>query len=244
MLTCIKGPAVSEWVKSISTYLNTLEEQYNILKVWIAFVQIFRKKFGIESEGLPKETPVVTSKGDDHQSQFARLLTAIKKAITWEQQNSPTPMPMLLPPQPAVETAKTEETQKDKKNALVTAIKNCIKKAKYMVKKKQLRGELQYYNLEPMPREEDPLKPFHQLTSEQQASVTETYLTGKMEPHRTFIKAALLCLHRSNDVFMSAQKSMTLHVYLYSTMKRTKTITLLDLGATENFMNLDYAKYL
>jgi hypothetical protein len=37
---------------------------------------------------------------------------------------------------------------------------------------------------------------------------------------------------------------MTLHVYLYLKSKRAKTIILLDLGATENFMSLDYAKYL
>ncbi len=37
---------------------------------------------------------------------------------------------------------------------------------------------------------------------------------------------------------------MTLHVYLHSKLKRAKTIALLDLGATENFMSLDYAKHL
>ncbi len=37
---------------------------------------------------------------------------------------------------------------------------------------------------------------------------------------------------------------MTLHVYLHSKSKRAKTITLLNSGATENFMSLDYAKHL
>jgi hypothetical protein len=37
---------------------------------------------------------------------------------------------------------------------------------------------------------------------------------------------------------------MMLHVYMHSRLKRAETITLLDLGATENFMSLDYAKYL
>jgi len=37
---------------------------------------------------------------------------------------------------------------------------------------------------------------------------------------------------------------MTLCVFLHSRLKRAETIALLDLGATENFMNLDYAKYL
>ena len=37
---------------------------------------------------------------------------------------------------------------------------------------------------------------------------------------------------------------MTLRVFLHSKSKRAKTVALLDLGATENFMSLDYAKYL
>ena len=37
---------------------------------------------------------------------------------------------------------------------------------------------------------------------------------------------------------------MTLHVYLYLKSKRAETIALLDSEATENFMSLDYAKYL
>jgi Reverse transcriptase (RNA-dependent DNA polymerase) len=37
---------------------------------------------------------------------------------------------------------------------------------------------------------------------------------------------------------------MTLRVYLHSRSKRAETIALLDSGATENFMSLDYAKYL
>ena len=37
---------------------------------------------------------------------------------------------------------------------------------------------------------------------------------------------------------------MTLHVYLHSKSKRAETIALLNLGVTENFISLDYAKYL
>ena len=37
---------------------------------------------------------------------------------------------------------------------------------------------------------------------------------------------------------------MTLHVSLYSKFKRAESIALLDLGATENFISLNYAKYL
>ncbi len=37
---------------------------------------------------------------------------------------------------------------------------------------------------------------------------------------------------------------MTLHVFTHSRSKRAETITLLDSGATENFMSLPYTKYL
>jgi hypothetical protein len=37
---------------------------------------------------------------------------------------------------------------------------------------------------------------------------------------------------------------MTLRVYLHSKSKRAETVALLNLGATENFMSLEYAKYL
>ncbi len=37
---------------------------------------------------------------------------------------------------------------------------------------------------------------------------------------------------------------MTLHIYMHSKLKRANTIALLDSGATENFMSLQYAKYL
>ncbi len=37
---------------------------------------------------------------------------------------------------------------------------------------------------------------------------------------------------------------MMLCVYLHSKSKRAESITLLDSGATENFMSLDYTKYL
>ena len=37
---------------------------------------------------------------------------------------------------------------------------------------------------------------------------------------------------------------MTVHFYIHSKSKRAELITLVDSGATENFMNLGYAKYL
>ncbi len=37
---------------------------------------------------------------------------------------------------------------------------------------------------------------------------------------------------------------MTVRVFIHSNSKRAKTISLLDSGATENFLNLDYARWL
>jgi hypothetical protein len=37
---------------------------------------------------------------------------------------------------------------------------------------------------------------------------------------------------------------MTIRFYIHSIVKRAKSIALLDLGATENFMNIAYAKWL
>ena len=58
------------------------------------------------------------------------------------------------------------------------------------------------------------------------------------------IRSALLRQYRNQDVFISARKSMMLCVFMHSRSKRADTIALLDLGATENFMSLQYAKYL
>jgi len=37
---------------------------------------------------------------------------------------------------------------------------------------------------------------------------------------------------------------MTLRFFIHSKLKRAEAIALIDSGATENFMNLEYAKYL
>ncbi len=37
---------------------------------------------------------------------------------------------------------------------------------------------------------------------------------------------------------------MTVHVFIHSAAKRAETVSLLDSGATENFLNLEYAKWL
>src|SRR6266851_5870733 len=61
---------------------------------------------------------------------------------------------------------------------------------------------------------------------------------------RSLIRSVLIRWYRDKDVFISARKSMTLRVYLHSKLKRAETLALLDSGATESFMSLDYAKHL
>ena len=43
---------------------------------------------------------------------------------------------------------------------------------------------------------------------------------------------------------MSARKSMTVRFFIHSVAKRAEATALLDSGATENFMNLSYARWL
>jgi hypothetical protein len=43
---------------------------------------------------------------------------------------------------------------------------------------------------------------------------------------------------------MSARKSMTVRFYAHSVMRRAESVALCDTGATENFLSLDYAKWL
>ena len=43
---------------------------------------------------------------------------------------------------------------------------------------------------------------------------------------------------------MSARKSMTVRFFIHSVAKRAEATALLDSGATENFINLSYAKWL
>ena len=42
----------------------------------------------------------------------------------------------------------------------------------------------------------------------------------------------------TSDVYISTRKSMTVQTYIHSQSKRAEIITLVDSGATENFMNL------
>jgi hypothetical protein len=43
---------------------------------------------------------------------------------------------------------------------------------------------------------------------------------------------------------MSARKSMTIRSYIHSSKKRAEATALVDSGATENFMNLNYVRWL
>src|SRR5712672_974763 len=58
------------------------------------------------------------------------------------------------------------------------------------------------------------------------------------------ISSALIRNSDRTNVYMSMRKSMTVCTYIHSPFKRAETTALLDSGATENFMNLTYAKWL
>jgi hypothetical protein len=45
-------------------------------------------------------------------------------------------------------------------------------------------------------------------------------------------------------VYILARKSMTVCFYTHSIAKRAEGVALVDSGATENFMNLQYAQWL
>jgi hypothetical protein len=49
---------------------------------------------------------------------------------------------------------------------------------------------------------------------------------------------------QTSDVYISSRKSMTVRFFMHTKLKRAKALALVDSGATENFMNLDYAQYL
>jgi gag-polyprotein putative aspartyl protease len=55
---------------------------------------------------------------------------------------------------------------------------------------------------------------------------------------------ALIRQSSTGDIYLSARKSMTIRFFIHSIAKRAKVVALVDSGATENFMNLTYAKWL
>ena len=60
----------------------------------------------------------------------------------------------------------------------------------------------------------------------------------------SLIRLALVRQINSNNVYLSARKSMTLQFYIWLIAKRAKGVALIDSGAIKNFMNLDYARWL
>ncbi len=58
------------------------------------------------------------------------------------------------------------------------------------------------------------------------------------------IRSVLIRWSSNGDIYLSAQKSMTLWFFVHSITKRAEAIALVNSGATENFMNLMYAKWL
>src|SRR5712675_333198 len=78
---------------------------------------------------------------------------------------------------------------------------------------------------------------------EKQQHVLMRELLNSRDPSLRFIASAWT-RKQTDDVFLSNRKSMTLRFYAHSSRKRTEGIALLDSGATENFMSLEYAKWL
>ena len=60
----------------------------------------------------------------------------------------------------------------------------------------------------------------------------------------SLIRSALIRQSSNENVYLPARKSMTIQFHVHSIAKRAESIALLDSGATENFMNLAYAKWL
>jgi len=82
----------------------------------------------------------------------------------------------------------------------------------------------------------------HALPKKQQRTLMCKLLNSK-DPSLWFIASAWT-RKQTDNVFPSNRKSMTLRFYAHSSRKHMEGIMLLDSGATENFMSLEYAKWL
>jgi hypothetical protein len=60
----------------------------------------------------------------------------------------------------------------------------------------------------------------------------------------SLIRSALVRHIGNGNVYILARKSMTVHFYTHSIVKRAKGVALVDSGATENLMNLQYMQWL
>src|SRR5487761_1611010 len=58
------------------------------------------------------------------------------------------------------------------------------------------------------------------------------------------IRLALIKNSQISDVYIAQRKSMTIRFFIHSRLKRAESLALIDSGATENFISLEYAKYL
>ena len=81
------------------------------------------------------------------------------------------------------------------------------------------------------------------LTTAQQNQLAKG-MSIQEDPLHCLLRSALLRQNQDEDVYISARKSMTVRFYIHSITKRAESVALLDSGATENFMNLSYAKWL
>jgi len=79
--------------------------------------------------------------------------------------------------------------------------------------------------------------------NEQEGCRTQTAAFQNDEADKRLVHTAWLRKTMDN-MYMSNRKSMNLRTYIHAVYRRTETPTLLDSGATENFMNLTYAKWL
>jgi Zinc knuckle len=80
------------------------------------------------------------------------------------------------------------------------------------------------------------------LSTEDNDALIEAMIVTAFYP--SLIRSALVRQTQTSNVFISNRKSMTIRTFLHMRSKRAEAITLLDSGATENFMNLEYTKYL
>src|SRR5487761_450487 len=58
------------------------------------------------------------------------------------------------------------------------------------------------------------------------------------------IRSALIKNSQVSDVYIAQRKSMTIRFFIHLRSKRAESLALIDSGATENFISLEYAKYL
>src|SRR5882757_9127458 len=91
--------------------------------------------------------------------------------------------------------------------------------------------------------ETEPEDPRDKLADDIDNCKVQTATSQNEEADERLVHAAWL-RKTSDNVYMSNQKSMNLKTYVHAAHRRMETAALLDSGATENIMNLTYAKWL